>query len=99
DAFGFGDRRLVLRRDGRRERLWRQRRQDREANARADALHRRQQAEPSALGFVREAVEMDMILAHMRLDEQPDWLAARRRLAQGSARREDEIADAVHIDD
>ena len=35
----------------------------------AHALHGRQQAEPLALGGIDEAIEMDMVLAHVGLDE------------------------------
>src|SRR6185312_2185909 len=56
------------------------------------------QAEPAALRLVGEAVEMDVILAHMRLDEEPHRLAARRHAAQGARRGEDEIADAVDVE-
>ena len=48
----------------------RQHAQDRQRQLGADALHGRQQAEPVALGSIGEAVEMDMILAHMGLDQE-----------------------------
>ena len=47
----------------------------------ADALHGRQQAEPVALGGVDEAVEVDVVLADMRLDQQPRRRARRRQAA------------------
>ena len=68
------------------------------ASLRADALHRRQQAEPVALGLVGEAVEMDVVLAHMGLDQEPQRLAARRQPRQRARRAEDEIADAVDVE-
>jgi hypothetical protein len=62
--------RLVLRHDRQRQRSGDS--ADRIARrAGADALHRRQQAEPVALGGIDKAVEMDVVLADMRLDQQP----------------------------
>src|SRR6266852_8914363 len=98
DAVGAGERRLVLRQDGSGERIGRQHAQDRQSDPRADALHRGQQPERAALRLVGEAIEMDVILAHMRFDEEPQRLAARGRAAQGARRREDEIADAVDVE-
>ncbi len=69
------------------------------ASLRADALHRRQQAERVALGLVDEAVEVDVVLADMRLDEKPRRLADGRQQAQRARRAEHEIADAADIDD
>src|SRR6266852_1233975 len=63
----------------------------------------RRQLRPDAVGagalrLVGEAIEMDVILAHMRFDEEPQRLAARGRAAQGARRGEDEIADAVDVE-
>ncbi len=77
--------RLVLRRDRLRQLVRRQHAEDRQRHPRADALHGRQQAEPVALGRVGEAVEVDRVLAHMRLDQQRDRRAGRRRAAPACA--------------
>ena len=75
------------------------RRQDRQRQPRADPLHRRQQAEPVALGGVDKAVEVDVVLADMRLDQQPRRAAGRRQPADRPGRAEGEIADPADIDD
>src|SRR5262249_38919289 len=96
---GLGEGGAVLRQDRRGERLGGEDAEDRKAELGADPLHRRHQLEGVALGLVDEAVEMDVVLADMRLDDQPRRLTHRRQEAHGASRAEDEIADAADIDD
>src|SRR5579859_412839 len=98
DAVGAGERRLVLRQDREAEAIRRQRREDRQSEPRPHPLHRQEAAEPVALGGVEKAVEMDVVLAHMRLDEEPRRGADRRQAAERAGRTEHEIADAADID-
>ena len=88
DAVGARQRRPVLRRDRQGQLLRRERRQHRQREPGADALHGRQQPEPVALGGVDEAVKVDVVLAHMRLDQEPHRAAGRRQPAPacGSSR-------------
>ena len=67
--------------------------------ARADALHRLQQAKPVALGRVGESVEMDVIFPYVSFDEQTHRRPDCRQAAQSAARAVDEIADPGDVDD
>ena len=74
------------------------RRQDRQREPRADALHRHQQAKPVALGRVDEAIEVDVVLADMGLDQQPRGAAGRRQPADRAGRAEGQIPHPADID-
>ena len=58
-----------------------------------------EQAEPLALGFTGEPVEMDMIFAHMRFDKQAGGPADFGQAAERFGAGINEIPDAAHIDD
>ena len=92
-------RRLVARRDRRGEIAGLERREDRERDLGADALHGLQKAEPFALARREKAEQADLVLAHMGLDRKLDGLAGRRQRLQGARRAMDEIADAMDIED
>ena len=70
----------VLRGDRGRQPVGRQDREDRQGHAPADALHAQQQPEPVALGRIDEAVEMDVVFAHMGLDQHAGRPARLQRL-------------------
>src|SRR5690606_3597007 len=55
--------------------------------------------EPAALAGVEKAVEMDVVLAHMGLDQEPRGAAAPGQPLEGAARGEDQIADSADVDD
>ena len=76
-----------------------QRREHRERDLGADALHGLQQAEPLALEVADEAEQPDLVLAHMRLDRERHRLALRRQRLQRARRAVHHVADAVHVDD
>src|SRR5262249_39117034 len=73
--------------------------EDRQRQLGADTLHCREQAKPLALGGIDEAVEVNMVLAHMGLDEQADGAAGRGQPVEAARRAEHLIADAADIDD
>src|SRR5580700_3068384 len=98
DTLGTRQHRLVLSEDRQVQPLRRHRRQDRQGQPSADALHGCQQPKPVALGSIDKAVEMDMVLADMGLDQQARR-GAGQQLAQGASRAEGKIADAADIND
>src|SRR5690606_20598193 len=98
DTVGPADRRLVLGGDRLGELQRRQHRQDRQGAARADALHRGQQAEPVPLGGFQEAIEVDVLLADVGFDQQARRAARRRQHAECPARAEHQIADAADVE-
>ena len=77
--------------------IGRERAEDRQRGARAHALHRQQQPEPGTLGLLDEAVEMDVVLAHMGLDQELERLAVAGDARQGALGAEDEIAHPVDV--
>ena len=85
DARRARDHRLVLQRDGRGELRGVERAEHGKRDARADALHGEEQAEPFALHFRHEADQADLVLADLRLDEEPRRLAALRQRLQASS--------------
>src|SRR5438034_2690062 len=98
DAAGPRQARLVLARHGAQQLVGVERALHRQRDAGADALDGDQQAEPVARRSVGEAVEMDVVLADMSLDQQADRLSRRRQAGQRAAGGEHQIADAADID-
>ena len=81
DAGRAGHHRLVLLGDGGAQGIRRQCAENPERDLGPDALHALQQAKPFALLSVKEPVEPDRVLAHMRLDQELRVFAT-----EGSAR-------------
>ena len=98
DARDVAQRGRVLGGDSRRKLIRRQQREHCQRKPRADALDGLQQAEPVALDRRLEAVEMDMVFAHMGLDDERHRFADGRQGTQGAARAIDQIADATDVD-
>ena len=71
---------------------------DRERHLRPDPGDRQQVLEELALGRLGEAVELERVLAHVRVDLDGDLLRA-LRAPQRALRRGHEVADAVHVED
>ena len=85
---------LSPQRDGGGEIAGLERRQHRERDLGADALHGLQQPEPFALDVAEKAEQPDLVLAHMGLDRERRRLARRRQRLQRARRAMHQIADA-----
>ena len=74
-------------------------REDGEGDPGADALDRGQQPEPVALVARGEADQPDVVLGDLHDGVEHDLAADRPERGEGAGRGEDQIADAVHVDD
>src|SRR4051794_17621896 len=88
--------RRVLSRDRARELAGWRTADDRERDLRADAVHAQEELEQLALGAGREPVELERVLAHVRIDLDGDLAVSE---PVHGRRRLHEVADAAHVDD
>src|SRR5581483_1369129 len=97
-----GDRlqaRRVARRDRRGELAERHPGEDDERGPRPEPLHLAEEVEHRALVRGEEAEELDRVLAHLGVHEEPHLAARGREVGEGLEGHVDGVADAVHVDD
>src|SRR5205823_9955426 len=88
----------VLADDGSLQLAWRVARHDRESNLRSDSTDREELLEELALAGVREAVELERVVANVQMGLE-DHLVRSFGLEHRAGRREEAVADSGDIDD
>src|SRR5439155_1229057 len=73
-------------------------REDDERRGRAEPLHLAKKMEEGTLALGEEADQLDRILAHLGMDEEPHGNARGREVGEGLQRDVDGIADAADVD-